>query len=356
MTHQMVNRIVSADSHMLVLDEDVLERLAPALHDAYTGLKGAHRRPGVTRVNFEPASDSNDPVAAGRQGEWDPKARLADMDIDGVTAEVIYTDPTGGAAFYRLSPSEGMACVRAFNDAAMAFAAHDPTRLLPVYLLPLHDAGSAVAELHRIVADGARAVQVPLYPTDAGLPPYHDEVYEPLWSAIEEVGVPVSMHVCPPAGRSLGRDPTPARGIFQVMPPILMSQPLVELILTGTFTRHPQLRVVLVESGLSWIPYMLDRLDRVSVKSRWAERGMPLEEPPSYYWRTNLAATFEEDELGLALRDRIGVDNLLWATDYPHPDCTWPDSRAVIEEQFTGCSEVEVRKMVCDNAARLYGL
>ena len=101
---------------------------------------------------------------------------------------------------------------------------------------------------------------------------------------------------------------------------------------------------------------MLDRLDRVGEKSRWAARGMPLEEPASHYWHHNMAATFEEDELGLELRDRIGVDNLLWATDYPHPDSTWPESCAVIAEQFGSCTEDEIRKLVSDNAARLYGL
>jgi predicted TIM-barrel fold metal-dependent hydrolase len=140
------------------------------------------------------------------------------------------------------------------------------------------------------------------------------------------------------------------------MPPIMMSQPMVELILTGTFTRNPELRVILVEAGLSWIPYMLDRLDRMYHKSRWAERGMPLDELPSHYWFHNMAATFEEDELGLELRHRIGVDNMLWATDYPHPDTTWPRSRRVVDEQFAPCSEDETRKLVCGNAQRIYGM
>jgi predicted TIM-barrel fold metal-dependent hydrolase len=352
----MVDRMISADSHMLVLDERVLAHLASEYHDAYLELRGAHRRPEVSATNPPPRPPGEAAVAAGRPGEWDPNERLSDMTLDGVDAEVIYTDPTGGAAFYKLAADTGLAALRAFNTAALEFAAVEPKRLLPVYLLPLHEVDAAITELHRLVGEGARAVQLPLYPTDAGLAPYWDERYEPLWAALEETDVPVSLHVCPPAGRSLGKDPTPARGIFQVMPPILMSQPMVELILTGTFTRHPGLRIILVESGLAWIPYMLDRLDRVSRKSRWAERGMPLTEAPSFYWHHNMAATFEEDELGLELRDRIGVDNLLWATDYPHPDSTWPESRTVVAEQFTSCDDDEVHKLVCDNAARLYGL
>jgi uncharacterized protein len=337
-------RILSADSHMLVLDEHVLDHLSARHHEAYLDLKGPHRRPEVS------SSQPGD----GPAGEWDPKARLADMDLDGVDGEVLYTDTTGGGAFYKLDAEVGMAAVQAFNSAALDFAAADPRRLVVVHLLPLHEIDAAVGELQRIVAEGAKAVQLPLYPTDAGLAPYYDDRYEPLWAAIAEAGVPVSLHVCPPAGRGLGKDPTPARGIFQVMPPILMSQPMVELILTGVFERHPGLRIVMVEAGLSWIPYMLDRLDRVSVKGNWADRGMPAGKP-SDYWYANMAATFEEDELGLSLRERIGVENLLWATDYPHPDSTFPHSQEVLTREFAECTADERDAMTSGNAARLYG-
>jgi predicted TIM-barrel fold metal-dependent hydrolase len=341
-----VTAIISADSHVLILDEHVLEHLEPRHHEAYLTQPGAHRRAEVT-----PATPGD-----GLAGEWDPKSRVADMDLDGVQTEVLYTDPTGGAAFYRFDPAVGIAALRALNSAALDFAAHAPDRLVIVHQLPLHDIATAVDELTRLVDAGARAVQVPLYPGDCGLKPYWDEHYQPLWSAIEDAGVPVSLHVCPPAGRGLGADPTPARGIFQVMPPILMSQPMVELILTGVFTRHPRLRVVLVEAGLSWIPYMLDRLDRVHHHSRWAERGMPLDDLPSTYWYRNMAATFEEDELGLSMRDRLGVENLLWATDYPHADSTFPRSREVIATEFADCTTQETAALVAGNAARIYRL
>jgi uncharacterized protein len=340
-------KVFSADSHMLVLDEHVLDHLPAVHHDAYLSCPGPHRRAGVSTAEPGP----------GLAGEWDPKARLADMDLDGVDGEVLYTDPTGGASMYALEPDALLASMRAFNSAALDFASTARERLVVVHVLPLHDIGAAVDELHRIAGEGARAVQLPLYPADAGLAPYWDERYDPLWSAIEDAGTPVSLHVCPPKGRGLAKDPTPARGIFQVMPPIMMSQPMVELILTGTFTRHPGLRIVLVEAGLSWIPYMLDRLDRVHVKVGWRERGMPLgDELPSFYWYRNMAATFEEDELGLSMRDRIGVDNLLWATDYPHPDTTFPRSKEVLAEEFASCSASETEAMTHGNAVRLYGL
>ena len=272
------------------------------------------------------------------------------------TPKCLYLDNLAGSRFYKLPGEACLAAFEALNSAAVDFASADRNRLVPVYLLPLSDVGASVAELYRLADRGARAVQLPLYPNDARIPAYHDPIYEPLWSALEETAIPVSLHVCPPGGRGLSADPTPAKGLFQAMPPIFMSQALSEWIVTGTFVRHPRLQVVLVEAGLGWIPYMLDRLDRVAKKSRWNERGMDLAEPPSYYWRHNMSATFEEDELGLGLRHLIGVDNMLWATDYPHPDSTWPDSQKVIVEQFDQCGAEERDKMVCENAARLYRL
>jgi predicted TIM-barrel fold metal-dependent hydrolase len=355
----MAERIISADSHMLVRDERVLAHLDERYHEAYRETMAPAWRPAPVEPDDDPTQHGGAELtlpAEGRPGEWDPHERLKDMDIDGVDAEVLYTDTAGGARFYKIAGDGCLAVFQAYNSAAIEFASIDPNRLVPVYLLPLHDIESGVKEVQRIAGEGGRAVQLPLYPTDAGLAPYYHDRYEPLWSAIEDIEMPVSLHVVPPSGRGLGRDPTPARGIFQAMPTIFMSQALTELIVTGTFVRHPKLRVVLVEAGLGWIPYMIDRLDRVARKSRWMERGMALKEVPSYYWHHNMAATFEEDELGLELRDRIGVENLFWATDYPHADSTWPESQKVIHEQFQGCTKAEMRKMICENAARLYHL
>ena len=348
----MARRIISADSHMLIREQDFLAHLPEVHHDVW---RQTLRWPPAAQ-DPPPANPAEALSAAGRPGERDAAERLKDMDFDGVDAEVLYIDNLAGSRFYKLPPETSLAAFQAYNSAAVEFASADPSRLVPVYLLPLADVEASVVELHRLVDQGARAVQLPLYPTDARIPAYYDPQYERLWSAIEETGIPISLHVCPPGGRGLSADPTPAKGLFQAMPPILMSQALSEWIVTGTFVRHPRLQVVLVEAGLGWIPYMLDRLDRVAKKSKWKDRGMNLAEPPSYYWHTNMSATFEEDELGLGLRHLIGVDNLLWATDYPHPDSTWPESQKVIVEQFAECAADERDKMVSDNAARLYRL
>ncbi|HEY2331484.1 MAG TPA: amidohydrolase family protein [Acidimicrobiales bacterium] len=344
-----MENIVSADSHMLVLDEHVLKYLPAELQESYLKVPGPHRRAGLT-----PADPGRGPT-----GEWDPVARLADMDLDGIHTEVLYIDPTGGSMLYGFAPEEGREIVGAVNSAALDFARADPRRLVVVHLLPLHgikeSPEGAIEEVHRLAAEGARAVQVPLYPEDQGLPKYWDPIYDPVWSAVEEAEMPVSLHVCPPKGRGLGSDPTPARGVMQVIPPILMSQPMTELILSGVFERHPRLRVVLVESGLSWIPYLLERLDTCYHKGDWKDRGMPAGLPTDYWYR-NMAATFEEDLTAMGMRDTLGIQNLLWASDYPHPDQTFPNSMKVIAEHFSDMPPDERDLMIRGNASRLYRL
>jgi predicted TIM-barrel fold metal-dependent hydrolase len=345
-----VENIISSDSHMLVLDENVVKYLPSRLQDTYLSIPGPHRRAGLT-----PAEPGRGPA-----GEWDPIARLADIDLDGITTEVLYIDPTGGSLLYGLAPDDGREIMQAINTAALDFARVDQRRLVVVHLLPLHGINEspegAITEVHRLAAEGAKAVHIPLYPEDQGLPKFWDTIYDPVWAAIAEAQMPISLHVSPPKHRGLGSDPTPARGVFQVMPPILMSQPMTELILSGVFQRHPDLRVVLVESGLSWIPYLLERLDTCAHKGDWKQRGMPIDNLPSDYWYHNMGATFEEDLTAMGMRDKLGPKNLLWATDYPHIDQTFPNSMKVIDEHFSDIPADERDLMIRGNAQRFYNL
>ena len=370
-----VVRIISADSHVDIQQERVLANLPVQYHDAFREgqmralQKMMEQKPHKQRQQAEnqeaPETSSflgarETPwEAAGRPGAYDPVARLSDMDIDQVEAEVLYTDVQGGAGFYEAGDDEAItATFEAWNSAAVEFCSHDPKRLLAVYPVPIHDIDAGVHEVERLAAEGARALQLPLYPLDIGFAPYWDKVYDPLWDTIEETGITISQHVG--AMQYLldlaVHDPTPPKAIMQSLPPIFMSEALAGWIVSGIFERHPRLQVVLVEAGLGWIPYMLDRLDRMQHRHGWDHFDMPITELPSFYWRRNMAATFEEDELGIVLRDRIGVENLLWATDYPHPDSTWPESQQVIRTHFEGVDVDDMRAIVGGNAARVYGL
>jgi predicted TIM-barrel fold metal-dependent hydrolase len=369
-------RIISADSHVDIQQDRVLAHLPQQYHQAYGESRMRlfqrmmERKPHKlkkqakgqaeqeTKAGFGPSEQHWE--AAGRPGAHDPVARLEDMDIDQVEAEVLYTDVSAGAAFYEMGDDAAtLAAFQAFNTAAVEFAALDPKRLLPVYLVPIHDIDAAVAEVSRLADEGARALHLPLYPHDLGFAPYWDAVYDPLWSTVAERGLVISQHVDASnylLDSVMTVDPTPVKGIFQSLPPIFMAESLAGWTVSGVFERHPGLRVVLVEAGLAWIPYMLDRLDRMVHRHHWTDFDMPINELPSFYWHRNMAATFEEDELGIELRDRIGVENLMWATDYPHPDSTWPESQKVIREHFTGIDADDMRAIVGGNAARFYGL
>src|SRR5579859_150946 len=370
----MSERIISADSHVDIQQDRVLAHLPEKYHDAYREglmamgarlLSGKPQKQLKNKAQAAPSAPATGGLpteqpweAAGRPGARDPWRRLEDMDTDKVDAEVLYSDITGGASYYNI-PDEGcLQAFQAFNTAAIEFASANRDRLIPVYILPLHDIEAGIKELQRIANEGARAIQLPLYPADCDLAPYWDEVYDPLWSAIEEVGIPISQHVG--ANDSLfdilARDPTPAKGIFQSLPPIFMAEVVAGWIVSGIFERHRRLKVVLVEAGMGWIPYFIGRLDKMKERHGWDQLGMPLSELPSFYWHQNMFATFEEDAFGVRNRHDIGVDNLMWATDYPHPDSTWPHSQEAIKEQFKGVPDAEMRAMIGGNAAKVYNL
>jgi predicted TIM-barrel fold metal-dependent hydrolase len=356
-------RIVSADSHVLIRDEAVLGQLASKYHEDYKAARLAFMKKMAARMKKKPGATNMMPsqdqpwTAAGRPGEFDSAARLEDMDVDGVDAEVLYTDVMVGEAYYDLAPETRRACFEAYNNATLEFASADPKRLLPVYIAPLADVDESVQEVTRLAERGAKAILLPLYPADMGLPHYSDKSYDSLWSCFQEIGVPISQHVS--ANQHLldimGYDATPAKGIFQSLPPIFMAEVMAGWIVPGTLARFPDLRIVLVESGLGWIPYFLERLDTMKRSHGWDHYKM-LPELPSSYFRRQMFCTFEEDTFGVSQRHKIGIDNLMWATDYPHPDSTWPNSQKVIETHFSDVPIEEARQMIGGNAARLYGL
>ncbi|MGE3833434.1 MAG: amidohydrolase family protein [Acidimicrobiia bacterium] len=375
----MAERIISADSHFEIPVEKIVEYLPEKHKKEYTDYREAklaemmaslagggsamtpalrNKPAGAPVVAAVPKLTDQLYPAAGRPGGSDPYERLKDMDIDKVDAEVLYLNFGDVDVFYDLSDEACSAGFEAFTSAALDVAAPDPNRLLPVYPMLLHDIDLAIKEVHRIANQGGRAVMVPAYPTDFNLAPYHDEIYDPLWSALEDLEMPVSQHVnLKKSGREISDwDPTPTKAIMQSLPPIFMAELLGSWVLTGIFDKHPKLNVVLVEAGIGWIPYYLMRLDKMKDRHNWAARGFELPKLPSEYWHSNMAATFEEDSVGMKLLEELGEDNVMWATDYPHPDCTWPVSQDVLVEQFGGLPEATKRKITHGNAARLYHL
>jgi predicted TIM-barrel fold metal-dependent hydrolase len=375
----MAERIISADSHFEIPIDQILEYLPEKYRDEYRKMRDAKMAEMMASMlstatespalRNKPAGHIPTPAvpkltgmpypAAGRAGGSEPRARLEDMDIDKVDAEVLYLNFADVDLFYGLDDEACSAGFQAFTSAALDVCAPNPERLVPVFPLLLHDIDFAVKEVQRIANQGGRAVMVPSYPTDFDLAPYWDEIYDPLWSALEDLQMPVSQHVNVRKSNveQISKwDPTPVKAILQSTPPIFMSELLAGWVTTGIFDKHPKLNVVLVEAGIGWIPYFLYRLDKMKDRHNWAARGMELPKLPSEYWYSNMAATFEEDAVGLLLLEQLGEDNIMWATDYPHPDCTWPESQKVIHDEFGSLPEATKRKLVHGNAARLYRL
>jgi predicted TIM-barrel fold metal-dependent hydrolase len=296
--------------------------------------------------------------AAGRPGGYDPLQRLKDMETDGVDAEILYVG-NGGAAYYELGVDH-VEAFRAANSSAIEWASVDPKRLMPVYILPIADMKVAVGELERVAAEHGKAVQLPLVPREQGLPPYWDTFYDPLWEALSGTGIPISQHVgaCRYLSEDvLDEDPTPFKGIFQSLPPIFMAENIADWCVSGVLERWPDLRVVLVEAGIGWIPYFLERLDTMAENHGWDTfPEKVIEEKPSFYWHRNMAATFEQDLIGVRNRYHIGVENLMWATDYPHPDSTWPHSQEVLGEHFKDVPKDEIELIASGNVSRIYKL
>jgi predicted TIM-barrel fold metal-dependent hydrolase len=177
-----------------------------------------------------------------------------------------------------------------------------------------------------------------------------------MWAAAEECHLPVSFHTLG-TGAELPQDVEPrvrlaAQATRLTQFQMAMAEHLASVIFGGVLERHPGLKLVLGESGIGWIPYVLERMDY-----EWEDqfRELDLTMKPSEYWSRQMYATYQQDEIGVRLLDTLGEDNIMWGSDFPHPDGIWPDSQTFIQAQLAHLPEATRRKVVCENAAKLYG-
>jgi predicted TIM-barrel fold metal-dependent hydrolase len=282
-----------------------------------------------------------------------PLLRLADMDRDGVEASVIYGPITGLTPAAMRDAELRHACYRAYNDWAAEFNATDPRRLCVLAMLPADDPAAAAAEVARVAALGHRGVQLGHFEAST---PIHDRVWEPLWAACAEAGLPLSFHLIGGTymlGLKLGSWEMAA---FAAIAPMQLDEVLAAAVMGGILERHPRLIVVLGESGIGWVPYVLERLE--TEMDKYADR-MRDHRPalrPTELFRRQVYVTFEEDRIGVGLIPHIGADNVMWASDYPHPDSTFPHSRRAIEETFRDLDPAVTAKIVGETCGRLYRL
>jgi predicted TIM-barrel fold metal-dependent hydrolase len=352
-----IERLISVDSHYRVTI-DQLKEAAPSRYrdaiDLASRLVEAPKMAAMQRRGTPPLGlGSYLHEAARHPGYSDPAARLAAMDQDGVDVEILFSDLSAFRIVAKMVDG-WRETARAFTDLSTAFAAADPKRLFVAYQIPLRDMDVAIAELERLVSDHqARTVHLPTKPSSVGLPDYHHERYDSLWARLHELNMPVCLHlgVEDELWEIASRDPTPQLGVFTSQPAMRLSEQLGMLLLSGLFERFPRLRFVLVEPGLGWVPYYLASLDRMVTHGY----DFPaLRDKPSAYFHRNVFLTFMDERRGVEMRHDIGVENIMWSTDFPHPACTWPESRKVVADLMRGVPEDEARKMVYGNAARVF--
>jgi predicted TIM-barrel fold metal-dependent hydrolase len=278
-----------------------------------------------------------------------PQLRLQDMDRDGLAASVVYGPLSLG--FPIEDPELQEATYSAWNDwAAHDFNAAAPDRLCALAFLPFHSPEAAAAELERCASIGHRGAIVDAFRVDLGAPEW-----DRLWAAADATGVPISFHinggVSPRLSYQIGRWQSAA---FATLLPMQLDEPLATMVFSGALERHPGLRLVLAESGIGWLPYFLSRMD-----GEWEELGPKLDYapsvPPSELVRRQVILTFEQEPLAERFIPLVGADACMWASDYPHTDSTFPDSRGAIASSLGSLPEADVRKITATNCAQLYG-
>jgi len=358
----MTERLISADSHVNLSHDRVKEHLAGEHHAAYDGAVAAYqaqmqRTMGAGQANANSMKD-NPHAAFTRPGYSDAAERLLDMDTDGVEVEVVYSEASGFRYLYLFDdPRSAVAATRAFNDTILEWGSADPKRLIVSCQVPVHDLDLAVGEVERVVAAGCKSLQLPVFPTEVGAPDYHDDAFEPLLGAIQETGIPICCHIgLNTALDDLARrDPTPQKGVMVPMTALSTAEAFGMWILGGVFERFPDLKVVYVEPGLGWVAWYLATIDDMVQRQGYVFDRITRR--PSEYFHRNMWLTFIEEQTALEkLRDELGVENLLWSTDYPHPVTSWPDSRALVERQFAGMPAAERELILSGNALRVWNL
>jgi predicted TIM-barrel fold metal-dependent hydrolase len=360
-------RIISCDDHMDIstLPPDLWAARLPArLRGAGPQVRetpqGRFWMVGDTPVWRSGGIDPRLPNAIVRAGIEDDGyrasnagLRLADMGTDGIEGSVIYGPITGLTPASMRDAELRHACYRAYNDWAAEFNATDPRRLCLLAMLPADDPGAAAAEVGRVAGLGHRGVQLGHFEAAT---PIHDTAWEPLWAACAETGLPLSFHLIGGTYLLHIKPGSWEMAAFAAVAPMQLDEVLAAVVMGGLLERHPRLRVVLGESGIGWVPYVLERMETELDKYAGRIRDHRPALRPTELFRRQVFVTFEEDRLGIGLIPRIGADNVMWASDYPHPDSTFPHSRREVEETFRDVDPAVTRKVVAENCARLYGL
>jgi predicted TIM-barrel fold metal-dependent hydrolase len=296
-----------------------------------------------------------------RPGCHDIHERVKDMDIEGVWAEVAFPNMPGfaGRVFEESTDMElALACTRAYNDWILdEWCAAVPGRQIPMVILPYWDIDASVKELYRTAEKGARSYSFLELPHMRGFPSYHTDHWDPLFAATEEANMAISVHfgstgasdMIPPEGGHGGGVNINRITVMGLNSAFAMTQMLT----SRMFHKFPRLRFALSEGGIGWMPYLLERIDYVWDRHRWYN-DINREIPPSELFKDHIFGCFIYDDAGIEARHRIGVDQIMFESDYPHSDSNWPHTRKMLAASLADVPDDEARKIVELNARRVY--
>lgn len=373
--NQMPELYISADSHVVEPKELWLTRMdkrfrgrAPRIQSRQDGDYFAIE--GVEPFSISPLGAMIQDKVAGREvvtrvgkraediraGAWQAGARLADQQLDHIRAEVLYPG-YGLVIFGAPDPEYQLACFQCYNDWLSDFCVELNGRALGAAVLPGNcPIELMIKEAQRIARKpGLRSVMLVNNPTGR---PYTSPIYDPFWAAISELGLPIAIHMGTSTGEQLKDRIERFGGVYGVhLVDNRMGNAMrliAQLIFGAVTQRFPRLRFVMVESGIGWIAGVLHFMDHWWTENRrWMEPRT--DEKPSFFFKRNFWATFEDDRAGIMTRHLLNIDHLMWGSDYPHTEGTFPHSREQIARDFADVPAQEVCKMVSDNATAMYG-
>ncbi|MSQ26461.1 MAG: amidohydrolase [Dehalococcoidia bacterium] len=294
-----------------------------------------------------------------------PAERIKAMDQDGVDAHTFFPNVSGFAGNRLCDPlfpeDFRLQAIRAYNDYQIEeWSRPHPGRFITLAVLPLWDVGHAVAELHRTAKLGINGVSFCL-PQGYGFRNFADPYWDPLWQAAQETDLSFNLHfgasglagvLSMPTWEGQSEMRTLAQASVRTMASNVTIMTLV--LFSGVLERFPRLKIVSSESGLGWIPYVLEIADHQWDSQRLMQDGSKVK--PSELFKRQCYANFWFEVFGPAVRHHIGLDNIMWESDFPHPTCTWPNSQSYIHRSMDSWPEAERHKVLVDNAVRLYHL
>jgi predicted TIM-barrel fold metal-dependent hydrolase len=297
-----------------------------------------------------------------RPGAYEQGARLEDMTVNHVEAAMCFPNVfprfCGQGFAERVDKDLSLASLRIYNDWMIdEWCGGDGRgRLIPLTLVPLWDAKLAADEVWRCATKGSHAIAFTENPHRLGLPTMYSGHWEPLWQACEDTDTVIAIHIGS-SSQMPSTSPDAPPGVSAVLTAQNAQGSLCDWVFSGSLSRHPTLRILFAEAQVGWMPYVLERMDTVWHESPgW--NGVELTEPPSAIVRGSVFGCLFDDPTGLANRHAIGMDALLFETDYPHSDGTWPHSRAVAHRicAAAGLDGAEVHGLLRGNAVTCLGL